>query len=286
MQKRFPLGFISIKGGRKPIYAFNDFFLNYTFHKKENWRTLRQIINILLEAYALEVTDTVLQPIADKIIVTTQFKHYMKDLNAPKRQDFEIKEVAVKKYTYVEMQGRARSKKPIEDRAVEYSVLGIGQNPGFISNQIWLLAENVEHLLHGGTFANYLLKEESSGVVYPNTSCIMFVNLQRLSCEGTAAGELASFLLGKTKTIKSGKIKKISNVFMKSCDEFCNDKGVKKRMSVKEKWQEEAWFDGEEHGIQQGLQQGIQQGANKLAELIKTGLSVDEALKLVNGNTT
>ena len=78
MQKRLPLGFISLESGKKPIYAFDDFFLNYTFNKKENWEELRAIINILLEAYALECQGTVLEPIKDKIIVTTQFKNYMK----------------------------------------------------------------------------------------------------------------------------------------------------------------------------------------------------------------
>ena len=37
MQKRLPLGYIAIEGGKTPIYAFGDFFLNYTFNKKENW---------------------------------------------------------------------------------------------------------------------------------------------------------------------------------------------------------------------------------------------------------
>ena len=54
MQKRLPLGFINLEGEKKPIYAFNDFFLNYTFNKKENWEELRAIINIVIEAYALE----------------------------------------------------------------------------------------------------------------------------------------------------------------------------------------------------------------------------------------
>ena len=49
MQKRLPLGYITIEGGKTPIYAFDDFFLNYTFNKKENWEGLRLIINILLE---------------------------------------------------------------------------------------------------------------------------------------------------------------------------------------------------------------------------------------------
>ena len=287
MQKRVPLGFISLKGGPKPIYAFNDFFLNYTFRKKENWGTLRQIINILLEAYISEVPHSVFEPITEDIVVTTQYKHYLKNLNTPKSQDFEINEKVVKKYTYVEMQGRVRTKKkPVEVRAVEYSVLGIGQNLGHISNQIWLLAENSEHLLHGRTFANYLLRDEANGDVYPGTSCILFINLKKLSEEKSKAGELASFLLGKTQTIVFEETKGIQKVFKKSCREFCKDKGVKKRMTVKEKWQEEAWFDGEEQGIQKGIQKGIQQTLTALNELIGSGMSYEDAVKKLNSGAT
>ena len=41
MQKRMPLGYIALESGRKPIYAFDDFFLNYAFSKKKNWEELR-----------------------------------------------------------------------------------------------------------------------------------------------------------------------------------------------------------------------------------------------------
>ena len=224
-------------------------------------------------------------PIRDKIIVTTQFKNNMKNRHKPKEQDFEIKEVHLKKFTYIEMQNRASIAKPIEIRAIEYSVLGISQNIGHISNQVWLLAEDLDKLLHGRTFANYLLKEESSQIAYPNTSCILFVNLKKLSNEQTVAGELASFLLGKTRGISSGRAKRISDVLKKSCREFGRDKGVKRSMSIKQKWQEEARMEGKEEGlrqgVQQGMQQGIQQGAAKIVELIKSGLSPEEALKKV-----
>ena len=86
MQKKWPLGYIDLEGRKVPIYAFDDFFLNYTFDKKENWEELRAIINILLEAYALECQGTVLEPIKDEIIVTTQFKNYMKNQHKPKEQ--------------------------------------------------------------------------------------------------------------------------------------------------------------------------------------------------------
>ena len=191
-------------------------------------------------------------------------------------------EVNLKKYTYIEMQNRASTTKPIEIRAVEYSVLGISQNLGYISNQIWLLAEEVDKLFHDKTFANYLLKEESSGIAYPNTSCILFVNLMKLSNEKTDAGELASFLLGKTSGVNTGKAKQISDALIKSCDEFSKNKGVKKRMTVKEKWQDEAKLEGRLEGRLEGIQEGIQQATAKLTELINAGLSVEDALKEVS----
>ena len=113
----------------------------------------------------------------------------------------------------------------------------------------------------------------------------MFISLKRLSRESTVAGELASFLLGKTSEIKNEKVKQIADTLTKSCDEFCIDKGVKKSMSVAEELRMEGRLEGIEEGIQQGIQQGVQQGVTMLAELIKAGLSLEEALEKVNGNT-
>ena len=43
MKERIPLGFIELNSGTKPVYALYDFFLNFTFEKKENWEDLRLI---------------------------------------------------------------------------------------------------------------------------------------------------------------------------------------------------------------------------------------------------
>ena len=90
MKERNPLGYIKLEGGDKPIYATNDFFLNYTFDKVENWEDLRLIINIFLEAYMSRNPETVAQLIEDEIIVTTQFEQYLNNVNMPKKQDFKI----------------------------------------------------------------------------------------------------------------------------------------------------------------------------------------------------
>ena len=49
--------------------------------------------------------------------------------------------------------------------------------------------------------------------------------MKKLSNEKTVAGELASFLLGKTRGISSGRAKRISDALKKSCREFSKDKG-------------------------------------------------------------
>ena len=170
MKDRNPLGYIKLEGGEKPIYATNDFFLNYTFEKVENWEDLRLIINIFLEAYIDRNPKTVARLIEDEIIVTTQFEHYLSNADMPKKQDFMVDEVNLEKFTYMEVQNKARTDPPLEVRATDYSALGISLNKGKVSNQIWLLAEDVKKLLPGGAFSNFVPKDEVSGETYPNAS--------------------------------------------------------------------------------------------------------------------
>ena len=285
MKERIPLGFIELDSGSKPVYALYDFFLNFTFDKKENWEDLRLIVNILLDAYIKQNPGTVVTLIEDEIIVTTQFKQYLDNLTTPKEQDFKFDEVNIKKLTFMEVQNSASSDPTIDIRATSYSVVNISQNPGRVSNQIWLLAEDVGKLLHGNAFSNYVPKDEVSGKTYPNASGIMFVSLQKLSQEDTVAGELASFLLGKTNDAMSDEVSQIASTLYKSCVEFCNDKGVKGSMSVDEKRRMEGRMEGIEEGLQQGIQQGIQQATARLTELINAGLSVEDALKEVSNGT-
>ena len=144
--------------------------------------------------------------------------------------------------------------------------MNISQTPGKVSSQIRLLEDDVPKLLPSGAFSNFVPTDEVSGTVYPNASGIMFVSLKRLSQENMVAGELASFLLGKTNDAKSEEVKQIAGTLYKSFDEFCIYKGMKKSMSVDEKRRME--------GIKEGLQQGIQHATAKLTELINAGLSV------------
>jgi hypothetical protein len=53
-------------------------------------------------------------------------------------------------------------------------------------------------------------------------------------------------------------------------------------MSMTEKWWNEGWVDGKE----EGLAEGVSTGASKMLELIKNGLSPDEAFRKVNDEST
>ena len=90
---------------------------------------------------------------------------------------------------------------------------------------------------------------------------------------------------GKASDIKNAEVKRITETLKKSCDEFCIDKGVKNSMSVREKIQMEARWEGRLEGREEGMAEGMAEGMRILADLIKSGLSVDEAMKKLNSKT-
>ena len=191
----------------------------------------------------------------------------------PKKQDFRLEEVNIGKFTFVEIQNNVYADPPIEIRATEYSVLSISQNPGKVSNQIWLLAGDVQKLIPSGAFSNYVPRDEVSGVVYPNASGIMFVSLKKLSQENTVAGELASFLLGKTNDVINKEVRQIADTLKKSCEEFCINKEVKKSMSVADELRMEGRVEGRVETLRE------------LSELINSGMSAEDALQRISEET-
>ena len=93
----------------------------------------------------------------------------------------------------------------------------------------------------------------------------MYVSLTKLSQEEGPAGELASFHLSKTVNPENDAVKTIIKNFNTSFNVFKADKEVAKVLSVAERYRNEGWTDG----------------AIKTVELIKSGLSPDEALRKV-----
>jgi hypothetical protein len=237
-QGKNPLGYVDLPDGSKPIFPMNDIFLNYTFETEEHWEILRSIINILLEAYIKLNPDTKIKLIEGNIKVRTQFRHFLDTQHGVRDQDLKLTENESKE-TYIEFQNRAKTKVPVEIRSVEYFGLGISRNKGELSNQIWLLAQDVPVLLDSNKFARFVLKNELTGKDHLNNSGIMYVSLKKLSKEESAAGELAKFLLGKLKEPKNDLVKKIAETLNSSFSAFKVDKEAVSMLSLRERaWEE------------------------------------------------
>ena len=119
----------------------------------------------------------------------------------------------------------------------------------------------------------YPLKDEVTGNEHPNPSGIMYISLTKLSQEENPAGELASFLLGRVGEVKNEHVKKILDTFNSSFVEFKSDKEVAKMLTLAERYR----YDG----VVEGVSKGVTIGADRIVELIKSGLSPDDALRKV-----
>lgn len=274
-----PLGHVELPDGSIAIRAMNNLFLNYTFENSANWEALRLVVNIFIDAYKRMNPDTTASTIDGNIEVRTQFQHLLKsDGKTTRDQDIKLTEDD-NEVTFIEFQNKAKTEKPLELRAMEYFSLGISRSNGSIANQLWLLAEDVEIVLHGNKFLRYVFKGEYADITHPSSSSIMYISLTKLSQEQSPAGELASFLLGKTSIPIDGAVKKVADTFNSSFSAFKTDKEVFKMLSLQEKARSEGLYEGIEIGEARGEARGAFSGANRVVELINSGLSADEALR-------
>jgi hypothetical protein len=269
-----PLGYIQLESGEKPVAVMNDVFLNFQFEKEENWEDLRSIVNIFIKDYASQKPSTVSRPIESAIQVQTQYKFLLNPENKTRNQDFKM---TGEQLTYVEFQNRAYNEPPIETRASEYFGLGIGHSGGKLSNQIWLLAEEVRSVLAGEVYANYILIDEVTSAKYPKPSGLMFVSLSGLAGENTAAGELASLLLGlvtEPEAIKDEEVRRVAKGIRAGFGKFKEDKEVKRIMTVKERFLNEGRIEGRTEGRIEGRTEGRTEGVvQSAATLIRKGKS-------------
>jgi len=271
MKNKTPLGYIELPTGPKAIFPMNDIFLNFTFENPIYWEALRLIVNIIIEAYKQAVTDTLLKPVTGTIEVKTQFKHFLDDGKTTRDQDLKMIEDKGN-LTFIECQNKAITVPPIPIRSVEYFGLGIGHSRGKLANQIWLLAEDVDAVLQGKTFAHYILKDEETGHTHPSTSGILYVSMDKLSQENTPAGELAAILLGKEKSTEDKNVGRVIQALNASFDNFKSDKEVAFVYSLQERWANEARIEG----IAEGKVKGVLEFALKL---IKRNRPIDEIVE-------
>ena len=268
-----PLGYVELPSGPKAIYPMNDIFLNYVFESPAHWEALRLVVNILIDAYRQINPETPLMPIEGSIEVKTQYRHLLPDGKVTRDQDIKMTDDKGKT-TYIEFQNKAMTSPPVSVRSVEYFGLGIGHSKGKTANQIWLLAEDIKNLLYDEPFARYILKHEVTGCAHPETSGIMYISLGKLSQEENTAGELACFLLGRPVSPANASVKNVVAAIEAGFSNFKLDKDVVNVLSFQDRWLDEGRVEGRVEGIA------------RLAELIRNGLSLDEALKVVEEETT
>jgi len=124
-------------------------------------------------------------------------------------------------------------------------------------------------MLFGKTFSRHILQDEATRNTHPNNSGILYVSLTRLAKESTSAGELAQFLLGKITTPKDEAVKKIANTFISSFRAFKEDKEVTKMLSLQERFEHD------------GMVKGMAKSVERMLELLKAGLSPEEASRII-----
>ena len=269
---RKPLGIINLESGPKEIYPTNDFFLNYLFNNPKRWEALRTIVNIYVSDYKLkDAPHTLLKTIDGEYTVTTQYKYYLGATQTSKSQDLKIED---RNITFVEVQNRANTNPPIELRAIEYFGLSLGHNRGRDVTQIWILAEDVDSVLHGSAYANYVLKNEVTDAVYPVTTNLMFVSLRKLAANNNEAGELSKFLLGRDSSPKSNAVQSVVKLFDEGFNSFIEDKEAKINMSVLESY----LLEGRERGREEGMET---KALEVIAEMFRDGFTIEQIAKYV-----
>jgi hypothetical protein len=273
-----PLGYIMLPGGPYPVFPMNDLFSNYMYEDESRWEALRTIINEMIAYYNTLVPHTHLKPILGKIKVRTQYKQLVKKESTPTSQDIEITDEEGNVW-YIEFQIAAYPSDSISTRSTRYFGVGISRDKKSPAEQIWLLAEDIPSLTHGQAVMRYVLKNEIGEQVHPNQVGILYVSLSKLSEQDTPAGEMAATLLGKIQTPTGEPAKQVAESLKSTFNQFKYDKEAVEMMTLVERRLEvnkEQWLaEGEAKGEARGEARGI----NKLAELIKKGLSVDEALQ-------
>jgi len=275
-----PLGYIELPSGKnRAVIPMNDIFLNYMFDKEEYWGISKDIVNILSDEYSETTSNKThkMPYIEGEVIVETQFQYLLesatgKNTLTPRNQDIKVLQKGDNdgNQVFIEFQNHPSAKPFIGDRGLQYFGLGIGHNPEYKTDQVWLLAKVNnkvdEDLLLGKVFSNYSLKNEEN-ITHPNTSSITYINLDKLSEQNSKAGELASVLLGKELEISNPEVKKIASSFNNAFGSFKMEKEVSVMyMTFQERWRLEAIEEGREEGIEQGREEGIEKGIEQTIE--------------------
>ena len=295
------LGYVKLSDGKiKAVHPMSDVFAIYMYNNEDNWETLVDVINLLVERYRSEGGSAPL--LTGKIItVKTQFALLLakargtgEETVTSREQDIRIDEEDEQTITFVELHNapnikegtpqEAVSTKSMVRRGLEYYCLQISRGTGQIFNQIWLMKGNNEDLMHGDVYSFYRLSKESNNQTYPIPSGILYVNLLKLAKEDSQAGSLAKFLAKGDASATDQKVANIISKYKETFKDFKEQQEVKEIMSFDEKRFQE--------GIQTGIQTGIVRGKiefcyftlnyspEKIADALE--ISIEEVCDVIN----
>ena len=127
---------------------------------------------------------------------------------------------------------------------------------------------------------NYILKDEATGNIHPETSGIMYISLTKLSNEKSNAGELASLLLGKKFRFRNKDVRTIAKMLNKSFEGFKNDKEAVMLLTFEERKR----LEGEAIGEARGEAKAKNALANLVKELHEKGIDPNEIIRLIISN--
>ena len=262
------LGHVQTSRGSIAVKALNDVFVNYMFSQEENNEILRSLVNILIDDLRSRYVGTSVSPVRGDITVETQYAHLK--AGTPRRQDAKIIGDDI---TYVEFQSISYPPEPIRLRAVEYFTLSLStdmKGGEKVVRQIWVLSKDVEELMHGSTYANYVWMDEITHSRYPADYGMLFVCLGELEKDHRSkAGELAAFLLGKADKAKHREVADIVDAYNASFEKFREDKEAVTLMSYTE--------EREAIGEAKGKAIGIEETNAKTAlKMLAKGMDMDD----------
>ena len=257
------LGYIELDTGPKLITPTNDIFLNWTFNKEEYWEELRMIANILYSAYIELYGDTKITLIEDEIAITTQFPFY-KDVSSSEPNKLDMRIESIKKVDFFDFQNNMRPEIPISIRSTKYLGFLLSRGEDKQQASAWLLNGTIPELLHGKTFANYILMDEQDHHPHPIDANILYVDLKKLAKESSQAGELARVLTAVENDPKDEDVKKILHSLKQSFNEFKNCTEVKNIMTRAEALRSEGRVEGLAEGEAKGLAEKARKAAFKM----------------------
>jgi hypothetical protein len=284
------IGELNLNGRLRQVKPMHDFYINWLFENYDGKEIIKNIVNIFIEEHKRHCKWTPASNITGSVKITTQYAYYLNP-KTNKYQDIKLEHIDSGAETYIEFQNKANLSVPVSTRAIQYWGLSVGHNQGKdrklnigMANQIWLLAESVPDILHGGTTELYYLKGERTYKPYPNRSWMMFLDLSKMADYETDTGEeardLAEFFLGRRKHSEFKRVQEIILYFINNFNSLKKDKEALSMFNYTELKYEEQREEGKFEGIIEVAKKMLKRGALIKDIIEDTGLSKEQVNEL------